>query len=596
VGLLEQPIFRFAEVDLIAVEEFAAGVPMVDSLRTLVHLTWLSLETVLTVIAVTLALLIGPRLRSNRLRSFKSLFFRLARHRRASVLAVFLLAILVRCAVLHRIAVPYPYFHDEFSYMLAGDTFASGRLTNPPHPMWVHFESMHIIQQPTYMSMYPPAQGIVLAAGQLLTGKQWTGVLFSVALMCAVICWMLQQWLPPAWALLGGLLAVLRFDVSNYWVDSYWGGAVAAFGGALALGSLPRIMRYRHARDAILLGIGLVVMAASRPYEGCVLSLPIAVALMVWLTRKSAPPFRVILRRIILPASLVLVLGAGWMAYYFWRVTGNPFLTPYHVDSRQYGFSIPLIWAQPSPPVQYHHAVMAEFYRGMMMQGYREAREHAITGPTNGIIAKLKVYWVFFLGPGPLLSLPILMHPLVLRDRRIRFLSATLGIMLLGLLLEVWPNPHYAAPATAAIYAVILQGLRHLRAWPPRSSATGYLLAWSVPVILITLVCIHYKWYKTTPDARSRLPLEVQLEQVPGRHLVVVRYHANHDVDYEWVYNRADIDNARIVWARDMGRDGNLELLRYFKDRTVWLAEPNDACDPRHACTFSPPHLSLYSP
>src|SRR6202022_1217616 len=141
---------------------------------------------------------------------------------------------------------------------------------------------------------------------------------------------------------------------------------------------------------------------------------------------------------------------------------------------------------------------------------------------------------------------------------------ATLGVMLLGLLLEVWPNPHYAAPATAAIYAVILQGLRHLRAWPPRRSATGSLLAWSVPVVLITLLCVHYRWYvEMTPDYKPRLATEIQLEQIPGRHLVIVRYHANHEVDHEWVYNRADIDNAKVVWARDMGRENNLELIRY---------------------------------
>jgi hypothetical protein len=498
-------------------------------------------------------------------------FRQLARRKTLSVVVVGLLVVTLRVSLIPVLGIPAPRWNDEFSYLLAADTFAHGRVTNPPHPMWVHFESFHIIQQPTYMSMYPPAQGLVLAVGERL-GHPWIGQLLVTALMCSALTWMLRGWLPPAWALLGGMLVMLRLGTLSYWMNGYWSGSVVALGGALVLGALPRLKQYTRATDAVAMAIGLAILANSRPYEGLIFSLPITAALVIWIFGKSHPSLSVSFRVVLAIILVLAVTGAG-MGYYYWRVTGNPFRMTYEVNRGTYATAPYFLWQSPRPEPTYNHAVMRDFYRWELD---RFEEYHSLGGAAYRTWDKLVGSWQFYCGP--LLTIPLLAFPWMLRDKKMRFPLVADAFFLVGLAVETWTLPHYVAPATGLIYLVLLQCMRHLRLWRWRGQAIGAALVRAIPTIACAMVLLrvgaavtHAQIEPPWPRGNlDRVAITRQLEAAPGRHLVIVSYGPHHDVDWEWVYNAADIDNAKIVWARAMSTQEDQELLRYFHDRKVW--------------------------
>ena len=75
--------------------------------------------------------------------------------------------------------------------------------------------------------------------------------------------------------------------------------------------------------------------------------------------------------------------------------------------------------------------------------------------------------------------------------------------------------------------------------------------------------------------AVGRRNLEAQLQSTEGDHLVMVSYTPDHNLLNEWVYNAADIDGSKVVWARSMEPAQNERLLQYFSNRKVWLLEPD---------------------
>jgi hypothetical protein len=257
-----------------------------------------------------------------------------------------------------------PKLHDEFSYLLAADTFSHGRLTNPTHPMWVHFESFHIIHQPTYMSKYPPAQGLVLAAGQLIAGHPIVGVWVSFALMCAALCWMLYAWVPPRWAVLGGVLALINpvVGIAGYWAQSYWGGAVAATGGALVLGGMKRLISQPRFSNSLLTGAGLAILANSRPFEGLLVSLPAGAFLLLHIINQRGRALSLSIRRVVAPMVIVLALTITGMGFYNLRVTGNPLHIPYQIHEATYAMTPVFLWQKLPPEPEYGHQVIRDFH------------------------------------------------------------------------------------------------------------------------------------------------------------------------------------------------------------------------------------------
>jgi hypothetical protein len=328
-------------------------------------------------------------------------FLSLAHRQGWAVLVVGLAALGLRAAILPLFPIQEPVVHDEFGYLLAADTYSHGRLTNPPHPMGVHFESFSVIQRPTYQCFAQPAQGIILASGKVIAGHPFWGTWLGVGAVCAGICWMLQGWLPAGWAMLGGLLAILRYGATSYWANSYWGGLAGAIGGALVLGALPRIQRSPQVRHALIMGAGLAILANSRPYEGLAFSLTIAGALLMWVLKKYRPPLRVVFRRVAGPLALMLVLTGGAVAYNNWRVTGNALRLPYQVDLEANAVVPYMIWQKLRPEPRYHHEAIKRMFALETTSAYYLARSPA------GLWFKAVRLWRFFLGPA--LTLPFLM-------------------------------------------------------------------------------------------------------------------------------------------------------------------------------------------
>jgi hypothetical protein len=499
------------------------------------------------------------------------------------------LPVVLRLALLPHHPAPAPDLYDEYSHLLAADTLRHFRLANPPHALPQFFETFFVLQRPTYASIYPPGQGLALAIGWTLFGHPWAGVLAATAAFCGLCYWMLRGWVSPRWALAGGLLAVIEFGPLNQWMNEYWGGEWIAASGCLVFGALPRLRAAPRRRDALLLGLGLAMHLITRPYESIFLFLAVALFWVPW-----RPAELKAAARFLPEVALVLLAAVALLAVQNKQVTGSFATMPEALSQYQYGVPAALTFqAKVTPHVPLTEQQLMDY---KMQRSFLGERTETVGSFLLRLEYRVRYYRFFFLAP---LYLALGAFLFALGERRFRWVALTLALFALGTNFFPAFQLHYVAAVTCLFVLVSVVGLERIaRRWPEAARLVALLCAaqfvfwyglhaffdtaeWSAAVR-------RYETWDSINhgNPERRIFVNRQLDGVPGKVLVFVRYSPRHIFQDEWVYNRAAIDDARIVWARDLGDAENRQLLRYYADRTALVLEPD----------AQPPSLAAYRP
>lgn len=497
-----------------------------------------------------------------------------------------LLWLCCRLAVLTHTGIPHPYIHDELSYLLGADTFAHGRLANPSPPLPSFFETSHILVRPTYASKYPPGQALFLAAGQVLLGSPFYGVLISDVLMLFSMNLMLFAWVSARWARRVSILLALLLSPGMFWTNSYWGGAVAASGGALVLLAAGKSTGHRKSLAATLFAIGILLLFSTRPYEGGVFSLAVLAVFGKRLWQSASG-------KSLSVAAAILLAGFTFSACVNHAVTGNAFELPYLLHAKQYD-TTPVFWFQPmkpAPPYSLERLTAEYGPEGWEAQQYANLHTHRNTFQTwiKGLTMSVEEVHIL-IRFALLLSLVI---PLAWRDSRYKRAFVISLAVVFALSLETFHFDHYCAPAWASFLLMIAVWGEKADDLERRSCERNGTKPIGLPFLVLVAPALLLFAFDASQSLRAQTPpqdLAAQRTSTPrdwGRQqfemiqrlsaqgrasLVFVRYpYPTWNEADEWVYNSANIEAQKVVFAHDLGDQQDSQLLRYFPNRNVYL-------------------------
>jgi hypothetical protein len=253
-------------------------------------------------------------------------------------------------------------------------------------------------------------------------------------------------------------------------------------------------------------------------------------------------------------------------------------LLPHAFYDTQYINYKVLRWEKLKPQLHYANPQFDLYFNGWLRGPHK-------WGPAQVFVN----FWQFFLGA--VLCVPFLVTlPWMMRDRRVRFPLIILACSLLGsLLVAVVSLAHHEAPMAATLFVLLVQAMRHLRRWEIKGRPVGIFLTRLVVILVLARIALYIVRPPSLIEAAGPEygKLVKQLDAMPNNQLVVVRYTPDHSPFIDWVYNAADVDHAKVVWAREIpGVDMN-PLFEYFRGRTVLVLEPDR--QPLQFRPYSPP-------
>lgn len=474
-----------------------------------------------------------------------------------------------------------PRVHDEFSYLLAADTFLHGRLANPSPQLWQPFQSFHIVLQPSYASKYPLGLTLLIALGWGLLGTPIAGCWMAAGICASSIAWMLAGLTSRRWAVLGGLLVACHPSLQLAWSQDLMSGWLTAAGSALLAGGVFRLRRRHSHLAAGIGGLGVGLLALTRPFEGLVATVLLSlVCWELWRGRSLANKLWSIARA--LPAaSLPIAAALTVILMQSWAVTGRLGQMPYQLHEQQYGVAPLFVFGQQLVPVMETRgewpAVVRDFHYGWALDSFRDRA--GLVGWLKGVVRAVAVLWD--------LRMLLILLPLVTigwwgRFRLPQYLAAAVALQILVSASVCWVFLHYLAPVIPWLVALAVLGLRRVfrlfvsTQWVSRSQPQHFV---GILLVAQVLLLVGNSLYSSTDVkwsdwARHRERIALELEQLPGQHLVLVHYSPEHNSHQEWVYNLADLDGAKVLWARGERSDWNARLIdRYRLTHTIWEFE-----------------------